>query len=333
MTESPSVRIAAELRGRIERGELRPGERVPSAREITRSFGVAVATASRVLAALRDDGLVHAVPGVGTIVSAPASLRRADHRPGARGRGSPAGCGAAVARRRVRRHQPGRPVRRRARWTCGGSSRPRLPWPTPRASTGCRCAGWPRGSGPGRCRSTGTSRTRTTCLLRHDGRGAAGGTAARRRAAGLAAMPGGGGAFPVGGVPAAPVAGSRALAHPSAGDRGRSRVHGVGVGGSGRRRADHDRRVRRAPHPVHVRPRGRGEPGERGGRSRRQRPHQRGVGVGDEPRLRAITGDGRYPHFERLSRRTTTWNWTGCSNGACATSSTAWPPTWVARAS
>ena len=72
MTESPSVRIAAELRGRIERGELRPGQRVPSTREITRSFGVAVATASKVLAALRDDGLVHAVPGVGTLVSAPA---------------------------------------------------------------------------------------------------------------------------------------------------------------------------------------------------------------------------------------------------------------------
>jgi AcrR family transcriptional regulator len=71
MTDSPSVRIAAELRGRIARGELRPGERVPSAREITRSFGVAVATASRVLAALREDGLVHVVPGVGTLVSAP----------------------------------------------------------------------------------------------------------------------------------------------------------------------------------------------------------------------------------------------------------------------
>jgi DNA-binding transcriptional regulator YhcF (GntR family) len=85
MSESPSLRIAAELRAQIESGELAPGERVPSAREITRRWGVAVATASRALAALRDDGLVRPVPGVGTIVaprSAPRTARprrRADH--------------------------------------------------------------------------------------------------------------------------------------------------------------------------------------------------------------------------------------------------------------
>src|ERR1700733_9576152 len=68
VTESRSLRIAAELRAQIESGELAPGERVPSAREITRRWGVAVATASRALAALRDDGLVRPVPGVGTVV-------------------------------------------------------------------------------------------------------------------------------------------------------------------------------------------------------------------------------------------------------------------------
>ena len=72
----PSARIAAELRARIESGELAPGERVPSAREITRRWGVAIATASRVLAALRDEGLVRAVPGVGTVVVAPREARR-----------------------------------------------------------------------------------------------------------------------------------------------------------------------------------------------------------------------------------------------------------------
>ena len=56
---------------------------MPSAREITRRWGVAIATATRVLAALRDDGLVRAVPGVGTVVVAP---RRAgpDDAPGSR---------------------------------------------------------------------------------------------------------------------------------------------------------------------------------------------------------------------------------------------------------
>ena len=65
MTEPPSVRIAGELRAQIQRGELAPGARVPSAREITRRWGVAIATATRVLAALRDDGLVRPVPGSG----------------------------------------------------------------------------------------------------------------------------------------------------------------------------------------------------------------------------------------------------------------------------
>jgi len=69
----PYARIAAELRGQIERGELQPGQRVPSTREITGRWGVAMATATKVLAALRQDGLVHPVPGVGTVVSDPAT--------------------------------------------------------------------------------------------------------------------------------------------------------------------------------------------------------------------------------------------------------------------
>ncbi len=62
-------RIARDIRQRIERGELRPGDRVPSTREITSTWQVAMATATKVLAVLQDDGLVHAVPGVGTVVS------------------------------------------------------------------------------------------------------------------------------------------------------------------------------------------------------------------------------------------------------------------------
>ncbi|MFJ8444199.1 TetR/AcrR family transcriptional regulator C-terminal domain-containing protein [Kitasatospora griseola] len=61
--------IASELRQRIERGELRPGDRVPSTREITRRWSVAMATATKVLAELRAQGLVRAVPGVGTVVA------------------------------------------------------------------------------------------------------------------------------------------------------------------------------------------------------------------------------------------------------------------------
>ncbi|WP_204060454.1 GntR family transcriptional regulator, partial [Microbispora corallina] len=62
--------IAADLRRRIESGELGPGDRVPSTREIMRLRGVAMATATKVLTELRREGLVRAVPGVGTVVDA-----------------------------------------------------------------------------------------------------------------------------------------------------------------------------------------------------------------------------------------------------------------------
>lgn len=71
----PYARIAAELRGRVERGELVPGDRMPSTREISRTWGVAIATATKVITALRQDGVVRTVPGVGTVVAAPSTTR------------------------------------------------------------------------------------------------------------------------------------------------------------------------------------------------------------------------------------------------------------------
>lgn len=81
-TDPPYARIVAEIRRRIAAGELRPGDRVPSTRRITQEWGVAMATATKVLTALRQEGLVRAVPGVGTVVDAaesrpaPAPTRR-----------------------------------------------------------------------------------------------------------------------------------------------------------------------------------------------------------------------------------------------------------------
>lgn len=63
-----SARIVAEIRTRIRSGKLAPGDHVPSAREIVREFDVAIATATKVLALLRREGLVRVKPGVGTIV-------------------------------------------------------------------------------------------------------------------------------------------------------------------------------------------------------------------------------------------------------------------------
>lgn len=74
MTESaerrlpPYARVVADIRARITSGEIAPGSRVPSTREITREWGVAMATATKALAALRQEGLVEAVRGVGTVV-------------------------------------------------------------------------------------------------------------------------------------------------------------------------------------------------------------------------------------------------------------------------
>ncbi|MEV5510276.1 TetR/AcrR family transcriptional regulator C-terminal domain-containing protein [Streptomyces orinoci] len=65
----PYLRIAAAIRKRIADGELAPGDRVPSTRQIAREWQVALATATKVLTTLRQEGLVRAEPRVGTVVA------------------------------------------------------------------------------------------------------------------------------------------------------------------------------------------------------------------------------------------------------------------------
>jgi DNA-binding transcriptional regulator YhcF (GntR family) len=71
-------RIADEIRSRIRSGELAAGDPVPSTRRIVAEHGVAMATASRVLDALRKDGLVEVRRGVGTVVAAGAAAHGAN---------------------------------------------------------------------------------------------------------------------------------------------------------------------------------------------------------------------------------------------------------------
>jgi DNA-binding transcriptional regulator YhcF (GntR family) len=66
--DPPYLRIVAELRNSILTGDLRPGSRMPSTRQIAQRWGVALATATRVMATLRDDGLVETKVGSGTVV-------------------------------------------------------------------------------------------------------------------------------------------------------------------------------------------------------------------------------------------------------------------------
>ncbi|MFD3418731.1 TetR/AcrR family transcriptional regulator C-terminal domain-containing protein [Streptomyces decoyicus] len=72
----PYRRIVDTIRRRIDTGELAPGDRVPSTRRITQEWGVAMATATKVLTTLRQEGLVRAVPGVGTVVAEPQRAAR-----------------------------------------------------------------------------------------------------------------------------------------------------------------------------------------------------------------------------------------------------------------
>ncbi|MEJ3652566.1 TetR/AcrR family transcriptional regulator C-terminal domain-containing protein [Actinomycetes bacterium KLBMP 9759] len=79
-SEPPYLRIAGELRERIATGRLRPGDRVPSTRAVMRDWGVALATATKALAVLRNEGLVDAVPRVGTVVAARRPRQQAARR-------------------------------------------------------------------------------------------------------------------------------------------------------------------------------------------------------------------------------------------------------------
>jgi DNA-binding transcriptional regulator YhcF (GntR family) len=62
------LRIAEEIAEDIRSGRLAEGRRAPSTRQIVRDRGVAMATATKAIAALRTAGLVETVPGSGTVV-------------------------------------------------------------------------------------------------------------------------------------------------------------------------------------------------------------------------------------------------------------------------
>ncbi|MGP3964385.1 GntR family transcriptional regulator [Nonomuraea sp. 3N208] len=69
MDTPPYARIAGDIKRRIADGRLRPGDRVPSTRQLARDWGVALATATKALAVLAQEGVVVAEPRVGTVVA------------------------------------------------------------------------------------------------------------------------------------------------------------------------------------------------------------------------------------------------------------------------
>ncbi|TYB69938.1 GntR family transcriptional regulator [Nonomuraea sp. PA05] len=69
METPPHARITADIKQRVADGRLRPGERVPSTRQLARDWNVALATAAKALTLLAREGVVVAEPRVGTVVA------------------------------------------------------------------------------------------------------------------------------------------------------------------------------------------------------------------------------------------------------------------------
>jgi DNA-binding GntR family transcriptional regulator len=63
------VKIADHLAARISAGELAPGYRLPSERDLADSYQVAIGTARQALDELRRRGLVVTLPAKGTYVA------------------------------------------------------------------------------------------------------------------------------------------------------------------------------------------------------------------------------------------------------------------------
>jgi GntR family transcriptional regulator len=64
----PYVQAADELRREIRTGELKPGQKLPSVRQLSERFGVAQMTVNNALRMLREEGLTVSTPGRGTYV-------------------------------------------------------------------------------------------------------------------------------------------------------------------------------------------------------------------------------------------------------------------------
>ncbi|MFD5326098.1 GntR family transcriptional regulator [Streptomyces sp. NPDC127092] len=77
-TRPPYRRMADVLRDEIERGVLKPGQQLPSHRELQERFEVANMTARSALRVLRDEGLIHTVQGRGSFVLSPRTDEAGD---------------------------------------------------------------------------------------------------------------------------------------------------------------------------------------------------------------------------------------------------------------
>ncbi|MBI0295954.1 GntR family transcriptional regulator [Streptomyces sp. PRKS01-29] len=65
----PYQQAAEAIRSEIKAGKLKPGEQLPSHRELQERFGIANMTARSALRVLREEGLIYTVQGRGSYVA------------------------------------------------------------------------------------------------------------------------------------------------------------------------------------------------------------------------------------------------------------------------
>jgi GntR family transcriptional regulator len=66
--DPPYLQLAAALRARIESGDLRPGDALPSINRLAQETGYAKTTVQKAIQVLKDEGLVRGVHGWGVLV-------------------------------------------------------------------------------------------------------------------------------------------------------------------------------------------------------------------------------------------------------------------------
>ncbi|MEV0196144.1 GntR family transcriptional regulator [Nonomuraea sp. NPDC050691] len=72
--------VADVIRERIAAGVYRPGSRVPSENDLMQEFGIARMTAHKVMRALRQEGTIYTVRGLGSFVSQPSNAKPSDEK-------------------------------------------------------------------------------------------------------------------------------------------------------------------------------------------------------------------------------------------------------------
>lgn len=74
-SDAPYLQIVAHYRDQIDRGEIRPGQKLPSVREMARLSMVAHTTAARALKELQKLGYASSAVGLGTVACKPTEGR------------------------------------------------------------------------------------------------------------------------------------------------------------------------------------------------------------------------------------------------------------------